>query len=169
MNERNPLDKKRILFVCSGNACRSQIAEGWVHALGDNRVEAFSAGVEAHGMDPLAVAVMAEAGIDISAHHSKDLTTLGAVRFDYVVTLSERAAHYVRMLHVPSPIVALTCDSPTRRSRGKVPSLADYRCIRDEIRNYVFSLLNRTVLSPFRTPIIPVRHANHSRHTHAIV
>mgnify|MGYP001331343023 CR=1 FL=1 len=153
MNGKKEFHKKRILFVCSGNACRSQIAEGWAHALGGDQIEAFSAGVEAHGMDPFAVTVMAEAGVDISRQRSKSLSVLPDFQFDYVVTLSERATQYIRSLSVPIPIVAVPCESPVRRSVGSVPSLSHYRRIRDEIYTDVYTLLGQ-ILRKNRRPAI---------------
>ena len=134
---------KRILFVCSGNACRSQIAEGWARTLAGNSVEVASAGVEAHGIDPAAVAVMSEVGIDISGQRSKSLGVLPNLAFDYVVTLSDRAAEYIRRLGYPWQIVILPCESPVPRTIGAAPSLANYRRTRDTIRVNVEHLLGR--------------------------
>ncbi len=64
-------DKIKILFLCTGNSCRSQMAEGWAKKLKVNQIEAYSAGIEKHGLNPLAIKVMAEAGVDISSQHSK--------------------------------------------------------------------------------------------------
>ena len=141
----NGLHKKRILFVCSGNSCRSQMAEGWARVLADDELEVLSAGVEAHGMDPFAVTVMAEAGVDISRQQSKSLSVLTDFRFDYVVTLSERATQYIRSLSVPIPIVSVPCESPGLRVIGDVPSRTRYRRIRDKIRDDVYALLTRTL------------------------
>jgi len=81
----------RVLFLCTGNSCRSQMAEGWARTLGLGRVEAFSAGTEPKGLHPLAVRVMAEAGVDISHQKSKHLDTLMGQPFDYVITVCDRA------------------------------------------------------------------------------
>ena len=139
----NPHRTKRILFVCSGNACRSQMAEGWARKLSGGKVEAYSAGVEAHGVDPSAIAVMAEAGVDISNQRSKSVHVLPEITFDCVVTLSERAANHFRNRSVPVPVVEVSCESPSRRSDGCGPSLTHYRHVRDEIRDDVSRLLKR--------------------------
>lgn len=68
------MSKTRILFLCTGNSCRSQMAEGWARHLGGDRIDAESAGIEAHGKNPRAIAVMAEAGVDISAQESTRVT-----------------------------------------------------------------------------------------------
>ena len=86
------MEKLRILFLCTGNSCRSQMAEGFARALKADSVEAWSAGVERHGLNPRAVAVMAEAGVDISGHKSKLVEELPTQEFDWVVTLCGHAS-----------------------------------------------------------------------------
>src|SRR5580658_2241061 len=83
--------KLRVLFLCTGNSCRSQMAEGWARQLKSDRMVAYSAGVESHGMNASAVKVMAEAGVDISGQRSKLVEELKGVPFDYVVTVCDRA------------------------------------------------------------------------------
>ena len=138
--------KKRILFVCSGNACRSQMAEGWARVLAGDELEVYSAGVEAHGIDPSAVAVMAEVGIDISTQRSKSLGVLPNLAFDYVITLSDRATKHIRHLAVPWQVLAIPCESPVRRATSFTPSLTHYRRVRDRIRIDVEKLLARLSL-----------------------
>ena len=79
------MKKLKVLFLCTGNSCRSQMAEGWARHLKGDIFEAYSAGVETHGLNPNAVKVMAEAGVDISQHQSKHLDDLRGVEFDHVV------------------------------------------------------------------------------------
>jgi len=141
MNGKKEFHKKRILFVCSGNACRSQIAEGWAHALAGQAVEAFSAGIEAHGLDPAAIAVMSEVGIDISRQRSKSLGVLPNLSFDYVVVLSERAADHIQRMDLPWRVINLPCESPVPRTVGMAPSLAYYRRVRDRLHDAVNQLL----------------------------
>ena len=86
------MSKLKILFLCTGNSCRSQMAEGWARSLKGDVIEPFSAGIERHGMNPFAVSVMAEAGVDISTHRSKLLSELTDREFDYVVTVCGHAA-----------------------------------------------------------------------------
>ena len=85
------MGKPKILFLCTGNSCRSQMAEGWTKALKADQLEAYSAGIQPKGVDPRAVKVMAEAGIDISGQKSKDIDSLGNLEFEYVVTLCDNA------------------------------------------------------------------------------
>ena len=85
------MEKPKILFLCTGNSCRSQMAEGWTRALKADQLEAYSAGIQPKAVDPRAVRVMAEAGIDISGQMSKDIDSLGNLEFEYVVTLCDNA------------------------------------------------------------------------------
>ncbi|MGD2174549.1 MAG: arsenate reductase ArsC [Candidatus Brocadiaceae bacterium] len=101
-----PERKLKGLFLCTGNSCRRQMAEGWARHLRGNEIEPYSAGVEPHGLDPRAVRVMAEAGIDISCHGSKHVSDLVDMGFDYVVTVCNAAPKAcpvfpgkVRMMH----------------------------------------------------------------------
>jgi arsenate reductase (thioredoxin) len=84
-------DKKKILFLCTGNSCRSQMAEAWTRRLKGDDYEAYSAGITPKGIDPLAVKAMAEAGVDISAQKSKEIESLRNIEFDYVITLCDNA------------------------------------------------------------------------------
>lgn len=133
----------KILFLCTGNSCRSQMAEGWARTLKAKDIEAWSAGIETHGMNPRAVAVMAEAGVDITAQRSKLVSELMGVPFDVVVTVCDNAAEScptfpgkVRKVHVPF-------DDPPRlakSARTEEEALSHYRRVRDEIRRFVEGL-----------------------------
>ncbi|PIV81627.1 arsenate reductase, partial [bacterium CG17_big_fil_post_rev_8_21_14_2_50_64_8] len=83
--------KPKVLFLCTGNSCRSQMAEGWARHLRGDVMEPFSAGIETHGLNPRAVAAMDEVGVDISRHRSTHLDELADVDFDYVVTVCSHA------------------------------------------------------------------------------
>jgi arsenate reductase len=83
--------KATILFLCTGNSCRSQMAEGWCRHLLSNRFDCASAGIEKHGLNPLAVKVMAEIGIDIASHFSKTTAEMGDLEFDFVITVCGNA------------------------------------------------------------------------------
>src|SRR5437660_4008548 len=85
------MPKVKVLFLCTGNSCRSQMAEGFARALRGDLIEAYSAGVEPHGMNPRAVKVMAEAGVDISRQRSKHVDEFKDVPLDYVVTVCDHA------------------------------------------------------------------------------
>ena len=83
--------KSTVLFLCTGNSCRSQMAEGWARSLKGDVIEPYSAGVESHGLNARALKVMAEVGVDISGHRSKHVSELASVHFDYVVTVCDNA------------------------------------------------------------------------------
>ncbi|MGE4195338.1 MAG: arsenate reductase ArsC [Pseudodesulfovibrio sp.] len=133
-----------ILFLCTGNSCRSQMAEGWAKTLKGDVFTAWSAGVETHGLNPLAVKVMAEAGVDIADHASKLATDLPAdLEFDYVVTVCGHANENCPYFPARTKVVHVGFDDP--------PSLAEsltdeeeildvYRRVRDEIKTFVQGL-----------------------------
>src|SRR4051812_8341088 len=89
--ETPTMDKLKVLFLCTGNSCRSQMAEGWAKRLKPEEIDAYSAGVEPHGMNARAVRVMAEAGADITGQWSKHVDEVKGVDFDYVVTVCDHA------------------------------------------------------------------------------
>jgi arsenate reductase len=134
--------RPRVLFLCTGNACRSQMAEGWARALHGDRIEAHSAGTEPHGLNPLAVRAMAEAGIDISKHWSKrpeEIAVDGApARFDLVITVCGHADERCPIFP-GARIVHRGFDDPPRLARdagaaSDEEALPHYRRVRDEIR-----------------------------------
>lgn len=136
--------KPKVLFLCTGNSCRSQMAEGWARHLKGDVLDAYSAGIETHGLNPNAVKVMAEAGVDISGHKSKNVNDLMDVPFDVVVTVCGHAnetcpawlGKKTAMVHVgfdDPPKLAKTAKSPEE-------ALSCYRRVRDEIRAFVATL-----------------------------
>lgn len=136
-------NKKCVLFLCTGNSCRSQMAEAWARALHPERIAAFSAGIEPTEIDPRAVRVMAEVGVDISRQHCKHVDTLADMTFDAVITVCDHANEScpvfpagLRRLH------AGFADPPrmARGARSEEESLGHYRSVRDKIRRYVQGL-----------------------------
>ncbi len=135
--------KMRILFLCTGNSCRSQMAEGWAHHLKADTIDPFSAGVEKHGINPLAVRVMAEAGVDISAQHSRLISELPCQEFDYVITLCDNAREACPYFPARIKILHHGFDDPPRLATAATSEeerLAPYRRVRDEIRAFVAGL-----------------------------
>ena len=130
-----------ILFLCTGNSCRSQMAEGWARYLHGDVIEAYSAGIEKHGMNPLAVKVMAEAGVDISGQRSKVIAELPSQQFDYVVTLCDHANETCP--YFPGRMIHRGFADPPRlaeNARSEEEALQHYRRVRDEIRAFVETL-----------------------------
>ncbi len=135
--------KTKILFLCTGNSCRSQMAEGWARHLKADVIEAFSAGIEKHGLDPMAVKVMAEAGVDISRHNSKVVADLPTRAFDYVVTVCGHAHETCPYVPGKVKVVHVGFDDPPRLAadaKTEQEALAYYRRVRDEIRAFVETL-----------------------------
>jgi arsenate reductase len=133
----------KILFLCTGNSCRSQMAEGWARHLKGEAVEAYSAGIETHGLNPNAVKVMAEAGVDISRQRSKLADEVRDVAFDFVVTVCDNARESCPLFPGKARIVHAGFDDPPRLARSaktEEEALGHYRRVRDEIKAFVESL-----------------------------
>ncbi|HOE66143.1 MAG TPA: arsenate reductase ArsC [Candidatus Hydrogenedentes bacterium] len=135
--------KPKVLFLCTGNSCRSQMAEGWARHLHADAIDAYSAGVETHGLNPRAVAVMAEVGVDISRHHSKHLREFADAAFDLVVTVCSAAHESCPVFSGAPRVVHAGFDDPPRlaaAARTEEEALGHYRRVRDEIRDFVKTL-----------------------------
>jgi len=135
--------RKKILFLCTGNSCRSQMAEGWARHLKSGRIDAHSAGIEKHGLNQRAVRVMAEAGVDISGHVSQCLGDLPDLDFDFVVTVCGHAHETCPMFPGKVQVVHAGFDDPPKLARGaksEEEALAHFRRVRDEIRAFVETL-----------------------------
>ena len=133
----------KVLFLCTGNSCRSQMAEGWARHLKGDAIEAYSAGSEKHGMNPHAVKVMAEAGVDISGHYSKTLDDLKGVVFDHVVTVCSHANEHCPVFPGKTNVVHVGFEDPPKLTKDMADGeakLAVYRRVRDEIREFVETL-----------------------------
>ncbi len=138
-----PAQIPKILFLCTGNSCRSQMAEGWVRALKADVIEPYSAGIEAHGLNPHAVRVMQEAGIDISNQRSQRVQELGPIEFDVIVTVCGHADERCPSLPGAPRILHVGFDDPPRLAKSAAneeEALDNYRRVRDEIRDFVMTL-----------------------------
>ena len=133
----------RILFLCTGNSCRSQMAEGWTRHLKSDLIEAYSAGIEARELNPNAVKVMAEAGVDISGYRSKHVDELKDIEFDYVVTLCNHAHESCPMFPGKTKVIHVEFDDPPRlanEAKTEKEALDCYRRVCDEIKSFVEKL-----------------------------
>lgn len=136
-------EKIKLLFLCTGNSCRSQMAEGLTRELRGALIQPYSAGIETHGLNPYAVKVMAEDGIDISGHTSSHINEFKEIPMDYVVTVCSHAHETcpffpggARVRHVEfddPPRLAENCDTEDEK-------LDCYRRVRDQIREFVLTL-----------------------------
>lgn len=136
-------NKPNVLFLCTGNSCRSQMAEGFARHLKGDGFNAFSAGIERHGLNENAVAVMAEKGVDISGHTSKLLDDLADVQFDYVVTVCGHANETCPMFSGDCQVVHVGFDDPPKMAQAfddKAAQLDCYRKVRDEIEAFIMTL-----------------------------
>ncbi len=135
--------KTKILFLCTGNSCRSQMAEGWARALKGDVIEPYSAGIEKHGINERAVRVMAEAGVDISGQQSRLVSELPVQDFDYVVTVCDHAHESCPLFPGTARVVHRGFDDPPRlaaAAASEEEALEHYRRVRDEIRSFVETL-----------------------------
>jgi len=134
--------KAKVLFLCTGNSCRSQMAEGWLRALGGDRYEALSAGIEAHGKNPRAIAVMAEAGIDISAQASEILDPALLDSLELLVSVCGHADEHC-------PVIPASCrkehwpfDDPAKASGTEEEIMDEFRRVRDQIKSRIATFLD---------------------------
>ncbi|MBI3026139.1 MAG: arsenate reductase ArsC [Candidatus Tectomicrobia bacterium] len=135
--------KEKILFLCTGNSCRSQMAEGFARALRGGVIEPRSAGIEARGLDPRAVRVMREAGVDIAGQRSKTVDEVMGERFGWVVTVCGHAHESCPVFPGGARVLHRGFDDPPRLAEGarsEAEALAHYRRVRDEIRVFIESL-----------------------------
>ncbi|MFH1502844.1 MAG: arsenate reductase ArsC [Candidatus Eisenbacteria bacterium] len=134
---------RRILFLCTGNSCRSQMAEAWTRALRGSEFEPYSAGTKPGTVDPRAILVMTEAGVDMSGHRSKGVEELVSLDFDYVVTVCDAAGEACPFFPGPTRHIHAGFDDPPRLASGAASedeALSHYRRVRDEIRAFVESM-----------------------------
>jgi arsenate reductase len=135
--------KIKVLFLCTGNSCRSQMAEGWARRLKGDVIEPYSAGIETHGMNPNAVRVMKEAGVDITSQHSKHLNDVIGAGLDYVVTVCAHANESCPVFPGEAKVIHVGFDDPpklAKTARTEEEALGHYRRVRDEIRAFVETL-----------------------------
>ena len=137
------MEKKAVLFVCSFNSVRSQIAEGLLNARHKDRYHAFSAGIAPAGLNPYAVAVMKEVGIDISSQKSKKLANFTGTRFDYVITMDDHVKPAV-IGSIPEGVTMIHRNfvSPSEIQKNKEEILADFRKLRDDIDSWLTGIFS---------------------------
>ena len=143
-------EKLKLLFLCTGNSCRSQMAEGWCRQLKGDIIEAYSAGIETHGLNPHAVAVMAEAGVDISGHASQHVDEFKDVVFDYVVTVCGHANEHCPVFAGKAKVIHVGFDDPpalAKQAKTEQDVLDCYRRVRDQIRAFIEQLPERLTTS----------------------
>ena len=135
--------KLKILFLCTGNSCRSQMAEGWARALKADALQPYSAGIETHGLNPYAVRAMQEAGVDISGQQSTNVDAYSDIEFDYVITVCSHADEHCPVFSGNAVVIHKGFDDPPKLVEDAITEeekMAPYRRVRDEIRAYIETL-----------------------------
>ncbi|MDQ6956366.1 MAG: arsenate reductase (thioredoxin) [Mariprofundaceae bacterium] len=138
----NTKKKKRVLFLCTGNSCRSQMAEGWLKHLAGNQYEAFSAGIEAHGKNPRAIAVMQEVGVDISTQASEVVDTAILESLDLLVTVCSHADVHCPIFSMQGKREHWPFDDPAKAQGTEEEIMLEFRRVRDQIRTRIETFLN---------------------------
>ena len=136
-------EKLKILFLCTGTSCRSQMAEGWARHLKSDSIQPFSAGLEAHGLNPNAVQVMQEAGVDITGQKSQKVKEVETIPFDFVITVCGHADENCPVFTCATTVVHYGFDDPPKlaqNAKTEEETLDHYRRVRDEIRAFVETL-----------------------------
>lgn len=136
-------EKMKVLFLCTGNSCRSQMAEGWARTLKGDEIEAYSAGVNPSYVHPRAIQVMKEAGVDLSDHESKHVDDLMEIPFDVVITVCGHAQEICPVFPGSTTVVHAPFDDPPVLAAGATDEediLTPFRRVRDEIRAFVEGL-----------------------------
>ena len=133
---------KKILFLCTGNSCRSQMAEGLMRHMAGDKFEVYSAGVEPTQVNPYAIKVMAEAGIDISSHRSKSVNEFLKQEFDYVITVCNHAKKVCPIFPGEHRNIHWDIEDPARIKGTEQEKMDFFRKIRDEIKEKCLLFLN---------------------------
>ena len=134
--------KTRVLFLCTGNSCRSQMAEGWARHLGNDWLEVQSAGIEAHGKNPRAIAVMHEAGVDISGQESTKLTSTMLDWADLLVTVCGHADEHCPVLPPGKQKMHWPLQDPAKATGTEDEIMQQFRATREEVKRRVGDLIN---------------------------
>lgn len=135
--------KKNVLVLCTGNSCRSQIAEGYLRHFAGEKAEVYSAGIEVHGVNPRAIATMKEDGIDISAHTSNHIDEYRTIAFDYVITVCDNARE--RCPFFPTKAVKLhqNFPDPAKAQGSEEEITAEFRRVREMVKKYCKEFVER--------------------------
>ena len=127
---------KKILVLCTGNSCRSQLAEGYLRHFAADKAVVYSAGVETHGVNPRAIAIMQEDGIDISGHTSNLVDEYAGIDFDYVITVCDNAKERCPYFPTKAQKFHYNFTDPAKAQGSEEVIRAAFRAVRDEIKSY---------------------------------
>jgi arsenate reductase (thioredoxin) len=140
---------KRILVLCTGNSCRSQIAEGYLRHFASNKAEVYSAGIETHGVNPKAIATMKEDGIDISKHTSNKINEYQHINFDFVITVCDNAKENCPFFPTTAIKTHHNFTDPSKTTGTEEEIMNAFRKVREEIKTFAYQFVAYAgVLSP---------------------
>lgn len=139
------MEKKKILVLCTGNSCRSQIAEGYLRHFAGEKAEVYSAGVETHGVNPKAIATMKEDDLDISNHTSNNIDEYSEIAFDFVITVCDNAKE--RCPYFPTNAAKFHYNFPDpAKATGKEEEIQEqFRNVRQQIKAYCYKFTNEHI------------------------
>ena len=132
----NTIKPINVLFLCTGNSCRSQMAEGLMRHLSEGQIEVYSAGIETHGVNPRAIAIMREDGIDISYHTSNNITKYANVEFDYVITVCDNARENCPYFPAKLKTFHQNFPDPAKARGTEEEIMKEFRQVREMIKKY---------------------------------
>ena len=136
--------KKKVLFLCTGNACRSQMAEGWLKHLGGDDFEVYSAGIVAHGKNPRAIAAMADAGVDISGQKSETLDTVILDKIDLLITVCGNADERCPAIPISCEKQHWPFEDPAKAQGSEEEVMTEFYRVRDQIRDKIKAFVDIT-------------------------
>lgn len=139
------MDKKKILVLCTGNSCRSQIAEGYLKYFAGDKAEVYSAGIETHGVNPFAIQTMAEDGMDISAHTSNNIAEYENMVFDYVITVCDNAKEKCPYFPAQTALLHRAFPDPAKATGSAEEIRAAFADVRGMIKEYCRGLVDSLV------------------------
>jgi arsenate reductase len=139
------LNRMKVLVLCTGNSCRSQIAEGYLRHYAGDKAEIYSAGIEAHGVNPRAIAVMREDGIDISSHTSDVMDRYVGVDFDYVITVCDNAKERCPYFPSKAKLIHHNFPDPAKATGTEEEIMTEFRRVRDMIKVYCESFVQENL------------------------
>lgn len=136
---------KRILVLCTGNSCRSQIAEGYLRYFAGDKAEVYSAGVETHGVNPRAIAIMAEEGIDITGHTSNNVAEYQDIPFDFVITVCDNAKERCPFFPATAKLFHENFPDPAKATGSEEEIMRQFRSVRLLIKKYALSFVKENL------------------------
>jgi len=146
---------KKILVLCTGNSCRSQIAEGYLKHFAQGKTEIYSAGVETHGVNPRAITIMQEDGIDISDHTSNNVSEYRDIDFDYVITVCDNAKERCPFFPSRAEKFHHNFPDPARSKGTESEIMEEFRKVRDQIKEYCRKFVDDKLVVDFKRTVRP--------------